>query len=115
MASALAITRFESKRNDFLHQIVMVDKSWFHYWILESKEKSKVWKLTEENALWKLKEQPSASKVLGIIFWDWKGVLLTEYHPSDSTLTAGTYFDTLMNVRMAVKEKNVENCHTKSS
>ncbi len=45
----------------FLDQIVTGDKSWFHYWMRESKKISKVWKLTEEDALWEFKEQPSTS------------------------------------------------------
>ncbi len=53
----------------------------------------------------KCKEQPSAGKVLGIIFYNRKRFLQREYHPSGSTATAETCFDTLMNVRKAVKEK----------
>ncbi len=46
----------------------MGDKSWFHDWMPESKERSKVWKLAEENVPRKFKEQPFAGKVLGTNF-----------------------------------------------
>ncbi len=36
------LTRFEHEGNNFLVQIVTEDDSWFHYWTLESKERSKV-------------------------------------------------------------------------
>ncbi len=108
------LTRFEHEGNDFLDQFTMGDKSWFHYCMPKSKERSKIWKLAEENVLWKYKEQPSADNGLGTIFWDRKRVP-AEYRLSGSTVTAETYFDTLMNMRKTLKKKDMENCHAKLS
>ncbi len=73
--------------------------------MLENKERSKIWKLIEENGPQKFKEHSSVGKELGTIFWDQKGVLLAEYRPSGSTVIVETYFETLMNARKAIKEK----------
>ncbi len=53
-----------------------------------------VWKTIDKTVPQKFKEKPFAGKVLATIFWDYKGVLLVEYCPKDSTVTSASYFDT---------------------
>lgn len=57
----------------FLKRIVTVDESWVHFWATEMKEHSKVWKKPEEEPPRKFKTQPSAGKLMLILFWDHEG------------------------------------------
>ncbi len=38
-------------------------------------------------------------------FWDRQGIIYTEYHSEGRTITSSTYFDTIMNLRKAIKSK----------
>ncbi len=59
----------------------------------------------EEKVPRKFKEQPSTGKILGTVFWNYQGVITIEYNPLGRTVTEDTYFDTLMCLRQAIKEK----------
>ncbi len=53
----------------------------------------------------KFKEQPSAGKIHGTIFWNYQGVIVIEYSPPGRTMTADTYFDTLMRLQQTIKKR----------
>lgn len=106
MAAALDfLTRYEADGAKFLNRIVTGDETWIHFWTPETKRASMVWKTVDEPAPKKFKEQPSAGKVMVTVFWDTKGIIMVEYMPQGSTITAASYFDTLMRLRKAIKEK----------
>ncbi len=44
-------------------------------------------------------------KILGTVFWDYQGVIIIECSRPGRTVTADTYFDILMHLRQAIKEK----------
>ena len=51
------------------------------------------------------KKQPSAGKVMAIVFWDAKGVIMLDFLPKRSTI-AGVYYANLLDqLRTAIREK----------
>jgi len=106
MGAALEILgRYAEKGDKFLQQIVTGDESWVHYWTPESKQASMVWKTKDESAPKKFKVVPSSGKLMVTFFWDSEGPLLIEYMPAGSTITGASYFDTLVKLQQAIKNK----------
>ncbi|UYV69857.1 hypothetical protein LAZ67_7000979 [Cordylochernes scorpioides] len=64
-----------------------------------------VWKKPEESAPKKAKVTISAGKVMAIIFWDCKGVLLVDYLPPNTTVNAARYCEVLTKLRDEIKRK----------
>ncbi|UYV82439.1 hypothetical protein LAZ67_21002171 [Cordylochernes scorpioides] len=64
-----------------------------------------VWKTPEESAPKKAKVTISAGKVMAIVFWDCKGVLLVDYLPPNTTDNAARYCEVLTKLRAAIKRK----------
>lgn len=106
MGAALELlTRYNEQGDDFLNRIVTGDESWIHFWTPETKQASMVWKTKDEPAPKKFKQQASAGKVMLTAFWDSTGIIYTEYLPHGSTINSGSYFDTLIRLKMAIKSK----------
>ncbi|UYV83324.1 hypothetical protein LAZ67_23000527, partial [Cordylochernes scorpioides] len=59
----------------------------------------------EENAPKMAKVTISAEKVMAIVFWDCKGVLLVDYLPPNTTVNAARYCEALTKLRAAIKRK----------
>ncbi|UYV77403.1 hypothetical protein LAZ67_15000881 [Cordylochernes scorpioides] len=64
-----------------------------------------VWKKPEESAPKKAKITISAGKVMVIVFWDCKGVLLIDYLLPNTTVNAARYCEVLTKLRAAKKRK----------
>ncbi|UYV65492.1 hypothetical protein LAZ67_3004512 [Cordylochernes scorpioides] len=86
-------------------RIVTGDESWVHHSTPETKRQSMVWKKPEESAPKKAKVTISAGKVMAIVFWDCKGVLLVDYLPPNTTVNAARYCEVLTKLRSAIKRK----------
>ena len=67
---------FRSK-DDFLLHLVTVDETWDHYYEPENKAQSSVGRAWVPRSK-KFKTQPSAGKVMAIVFWDAKGVIMLD-------------------------------------
>ncbi|UYV74155.1 hypothetical protein LAZ67_11002260 [Cordylochernes scorpioides] len=65
-----------------------------------------VWKKPEESAPKREKVTISAGKVMAIVFWDCKGVLLVDYLPPNTTVNAAKYCEALTKLRAAIKRKH---------
>ncbi|UYV65006.1 hypothetical protein LAZ67_3002786 [Cordylochernes scorpioides] len=86
-------------------RIVTGDESWVHHSTPETKRQSMVWKKPEKSAPKKAKVTISAGKVMAIVFWDCKGVLLVYYLPPNTTVNAARFCEVLTKLRAAVKRK----------
>ncbi|UYV65379.1 hypothetical protein LAZ67_3004143 [Cordylochernes scorpioides] len=86
-------------------RIVTGDESWVHHSTPETKRQSMVWKKPEESAPKKAKVTISAGKVMAIVFWDCKGVLLVDYLPPNTTVNAARYCEFLTKLRAAIKRE----------
>lgn len=106
MGAALEfLQEYNEVGHEILDRVVTGDESWIHFWTPESKEQLKQWKKKEEETPRKCKQVPSAGKVMLTAFWDRHGVIYTEYHSQGRTVTAATYFDTILKLREAIKGK----------
>ena len=103
ICSAL-MTRFRSKY-DFLLHLVTVDETWVHYYEPENKAQSRQWVGPGSPRPKKFKTQPSAGKVMAIVFWDAKGVIMLDFLPKRSSII-GVYCANLLDqLRTAICEK----------
>ncbi|UYV71313.1 hypothetical protein LAZ67_8002588, partial [Cordylochernes scorpioides] len=106
MEAALVFLEMYRRDGDQLFsRIVTGDESWVHHSTPETKRQSMVWKKPEESAPKKAKVTISAGKVMAIVFWDCKGVLLVDYLPPNSTVNAARYCEVLNKLRAAIKRK----------
>ncbi|UYV67987.1 hypothetical protein LAZ67_5002717, partial [Cordylochernes scorpioides] len=92
--------------NQLFFRIVTGDESWVHHSTSETKRQTMVWKKPEESAPKKAKVTISAGKVMAIVFWDCKGVLLVDYLPPNITANAARYCEDLTKLRAAIKRKS---------
>ncbi len=76
-----------------------------HYWTPVWKQTSIRWKKKDETASRKFKSLPADSKVMPTVFWDWEGIFLIEYQLQWSIVTSTSYFDTILHLRNAIKDK----------
>ncbi|UYV65927.1 hypothetical protein LAZ67_3005901, partial [Cordylochernes scorpioides] len=106
MEAARAFLEMHRRDGDQLFShIVTGNESWVHHSTPETKRQSMVWKKPEESAPKKAKVTISAGKVMAIVFWDCKGVLLVDYLPPNTTVNAARYCEVLTKFRAAIKLK----------
>ena len=53
----------------------------------------------------KFHTQPSASKVMAMVFWDSTGIILIDYKPAGTSITGEYYANVIKQSRVAIKEK----------
>ena len=87
-------------KDDFLLRLVTVDETWVHYYEPENKAQSCQWVGPWSPRPKKLKTQP-AGKVMATVFWDTKGVIMLDFLPKRSTISANL----LDQLRTAICEK----------
>ena len=104
--STANLTRFDAEGWDFLRRVVTGDECWVHHYDPETKRQSMSWKRPDSPTPVKARALPSAGKVMAIIFWDCKGVILTHFVPKARTVNGEYYSDLLINeLRPAILEK----------
>ena len=103
VCSAL-LKHFRSK-DDFLLRLVTVDETWVHYYEPENKAQSRQWVGSGSLRPKKFKTQPSAGKVMATVFWDAKGIIMSDFLPKRSTITGVYYANLLDQLRTAICEK----------
>jgi len=74
--------------NDFLSQLVTMDKTWLYRHDPETMQQSIEWRHNGSPCPKKFRVQKSAGKVLTSIFWNQDGILLTDYLPKGQTINA---------------------------
>lgn len=89
----------------FFDRLVTMDESWVYHFDPETKEMSKQWKHHSSPPPKKAKVRQSAGKVMLSVFWDRKGVILTDYLPAGQTITGDYYRKLLIDLREKIKEK----------
>jgi histone-lysine N-methyltransferase SETMAR len=89
----------------FLPSIVTGDESWVHHYDPLSQQEAKVWTKKGETPSARPRQQRSAGKVLLSVFWDEKGVLLTDYLKMGHTVTGVYYAGLIEKLREAIKNK----------
>lgn len=89
----------------FTARVVTGDETWIHHWDPETKQESMQWKHHGSPPPRKFKTQASAGKIMGTFFWDSEGLLLADYMPHKTTITADVYAEQIRKLRAAIVEK----------
>jgi len=87
--------------------MVTGDKSWFHHFEPEMKQKSVEWHHLHSPSKKKAKTVPSAAKVMGTVFWDAEGLILVEFLEPGQTITAARSVQTLHKLCHALCDKRL--------
>ena len=90
---------------DFLGRIVTGDETWIHHYDPLSQLEAKVWKKPGEKTPTRPRIQRSTGKIMMTIFWDNKGILLTDYLSRGDTISGQYYASLIDRLRSAVLEK----------
>ena len=67
---------YNANPEDFHTRLVTGDETWLHHWNPDTKKESMQWKCPGSPPPKKFRTQPSASKVMAMVFWDSKGIIL---------------------------------------
>ena len=86
-----------------------MDKTWIHYFTLESNRQSAEWTAAGESRPKRPKTQTSVDKVLASVFWDAQGILFIDYLEKRRTINSKYYIALL--VRLKEKKKSPKNGH----
>ena len=103
--SETLLAHYEKEGDAFIHRIVTCDETWVHHYTPDSKRASKEWRRKGEECPVKAKTRLSAGKVMAMVFWDFKGVLLVDFLHACRTINAAYYCDLLEKVRAAYRSK----------
>lgn len=94
----------DEDENGFFQRLVTMDESWVYNFDPETKEMSKQWKHPFSPPPKKAKVKQSAAKVMLSVFWDSRGVILTDYLPTGRTITGDYYRKLLTALREKIKK-----------
>ena len=83
--------RYNAEGENFLNQITTCDETRIHFFELESKQQSSMWKHPSSPSPAKALISRSAGKVMVIIFCDIQGIILNHFVPPKTTVTGNCY------------------------
>jgi O-methyltransferase involved in polyketide biosynthesis len=92
----LTLKQYHKDGDEFLSHIIQVtgDKTWVSFVNVETKEQSKQWMHAHSPNKLKKFKQTSARKLMAVIFWDRRGMLV-EFMKQRTTVTSEVYCKTL--------------------
>jgi Transposase. len=90
---------------DFLNQLVTMDECWVYLFDPETNEINKACEQPSIPTPKKAKVQHSSGKVMLSVFWDHKGVIMTDYLRKGSKKTDEYYKNLLKKLREVIKER----------
>ena len=99
------LRRYEADPDEFELRIVTCDETWLHHYEPHSKRQSMEWVGQFDPRPKKARSQSSAGKVLLTVFWDARGVILTDYLQQGHTVTGPYYANLLGQLRVAIRKK----------
>ena len=74
-----------------LERIVTGNETWVHHYDPESKRQSMEWRHPSSPVQKKFKRQPSAKKVMLMLFWDMHGPILVHFQAHGQTVNSANY------------------------
>lgn len=94
-----------TQNDDIVNHLVTVDETWIHHFDPESKVSSMEWRTPGSPSPVKAKVTKSAGKVMLTVFWDAKGVIMTDALPHRQTMNSQYYSNLLINLRKSMAKK----------
>ena len=92
---------YNANPEDFHTRLVTGDETWLHHWDPDTKNESMQWKRPGSPPPKKFRTQSSASKVMAMVFWDSKGIILIDYKPAGTSITGEYYANVIKQLRVA--------------
>ena len=99
------LSKIEAIYNDFMEQIVTVDKIWFYQYDPESKMQSMQWPPKGPTGPIKFKSERSVQKVMATVFWDPERIILADFLEGSKAITGICHEDVLRKFKVAVIKK----------
>ena len=93
------LNQYEVEGDSFLECIITGDETWCHHYKPESKQQSMEWQHVNSSWKKKFKMLPSVGKVMCIVFWDRKGVILLDFLEPGQTIISDRYIATLTKLK----------------
>ena len=87
--------RLSDEGDSFLYKVITCDETWFHFFELESKQQSSVWKHTWSPSPVKECLSKSVGKAMSIKKFDTKGIVLNHMVP-DKAIVNGDYYSSVL-------------------
>ena len=103
--SETLLAHYEEEGDAFIQRIVTCDETWVHHYTPETKRPSKEWRGKGEECPIKVKTRLPASKLMAMVFWYFKGVLLLDFLHARRTVNAAYYCNLLEKVQAAYQSK----------
>ncbi|GFU57043.1 uncharacterized protein TNCV_1779101 [Trichonephila clavipes] len=85
-AALTLLQRYHDDGDGFLDRVVTCDETWISHFTPETKQQSLHWRHSGSPVRTKFKQTLSAWKVMCMVFWDRKGILLIDFLPRDETV-----------------------------
>lgn len=89
--STAFLKQYRERGERFLDSIITADETWVSLYDPETKQDSSVWKTPSSPSPTKAMVKPSAKKMMFIVFFDTRGVVLCHAVPTGRTVTAQYY------------------------
>jgi histone-lysine N-methyltransferase SETMAR len=89
---------------EFFDRLITMDECWVYH-DPETKEMGKQWKHADSLPLKKAKSQLSPGKVMLSMFWDRRGIIMTDYAQKGGTITGEYYRNLLRKLWGEIKKK----------
>ena len=96
---------FPCNKKEFLLKYMTMDKTWIHYFTLDSNWQSAEWTAVGENYPKRPKIQTSAGKVLAFVFWEMQGILFISYLETRRTMNREYYIALLLCLKEEIAKK----------
>ncbi|KAL4126402.1 hypothetical protein QTP88_010624 [Uroleucon formosanum] len=103
------LERMENER-DLLKKVITCDETWIFQYDPETKRQSRHWKTSASPKLKKARMSKSKLKAMLIVFFDIKGVIMTEWVPQRQTVNQHYYLQVLTALRERVRRKRPDLC-----
>ncbi|KAL4089073.1 hypothetical protein QTP88_024146 [Uroleucon formosanum] len=101
------LEQMENER-DLLKKVITCDETWIFQYDPETKRQSMHWKTSASPKLKKARMSKSKLKAMLIVFFDIKGVIMTEWVPQGQTVNQHYYLQVLTTLRERVRRKRPE-------
>jgi len=93
---------------DLLKKVITCDETWIFQYDPKTKRQSMHWKTSASPKLKKARMSKSKLKAMLIVFFDIKGVIMTEWVPQGQTVNQHYYLQVLTTLRERVRRKRPE-------
>ncbi len=100
--STRCLQKYQHQGQRFLEKIVTVDETWISLFEPETKQESSMWKTPGSPSPKKALVRTSAKKIMFIVFFDIRGVILSHAVPVGHTVT-GNYYSKVSHSTMFLK------------